>query len=61
VTAKTILTDVFLKLEGQRVESEYKRLSAKEVRNEAEHLRIQELYRRLAELKGASGGAQPRV
>ncbi len=61
-TARTILADVLLKLESQRVESEYKRLTAKEVRNEAERLRIQELYRRLAELKGAGGGgAQPRV
>lgn len=61
-TAKTILADVLLKLESQRVESEYKRLNAKEVRNEAERLRLQELYRRMAELKGSSSApAQPRA
>jgi DNA primase len=61
-TAKTILADVLLKLESQRVESEYRRLNAKEVRNEAERQRLQELYRRMAELKGsASAAAQPRV
>jgi hypothetical protein len=61
-TAKTILADVLLKLESQRVESEYRRLNAKEVRNEAERQRLQELYRRMAELKGSAGAAaQPRV
>jgi len=61
-TARTVLADVLLKLESQRVESEYRRLNAKEVRNEAERQRLQELYRRMAELKGsASAAAQPRV
>jgi len=61
-TAKTILADILLKLEGQRVKNEYERLNAKAVRNEAEHQRMQELYRRMAELKGAAGtGTQPRV
>jgi DNA primase len=61
-TARTILADVLLKLESQRVESEYQRLNAKEVRNETERLRLQELYHRMAELKGStSTGNQPRV
>jgi DNA primase len=54
-TARTILADILLKLESQRVKNEYERLNAKAVRNEAEHQRMQELYRRLAELKGAAG------
>jgi len=53
-TARTILADILLKLESQRVKNEYERLNAKAVRNEAEHQRMQELYRRLAELKGAA-------
>jgi len=61
-TARTILADVLLKLESQRVETEYRRLNAKEVRNEAERTRLQELYRRMAELKGsASAAAQQRI
>jgi hypothetical protein len=60
--ARAILADILLKLESQRVKNEYERLNAKAVRNEAELQRMQELYRRMAELKGASGsGAQPRA
>jgi len=61
-TARAILADILLKLESQRVRNEYERLNAKAVRNEAELQRMQELYRRMAELKGAAGpGAQPRA
>jgi DNA primase len=56
-TARADLAGVFIKLELDRVLSEYKRLTASGIRDE----RYQELSRRLAELKGASGGeARPR-
>jgi DNA primase len=60
-TAKAILSDVLLKLEGQQVKSEYERLTSKGAHNDAERQRIQELSRRMAELKGAGGGAQPQA
>jgi len=56
-TARADLAGVFIKLELDRVLNEYKRLTASGIRDE----RYQELSRRLAELKGASGGeARPR-
>jgi len=57
-TARADLAGVFNKLELDRVLSEYKRLTASGIRDE----RYQELSRRLAELKGASGSdARPGV
>ena len=57
-SARADLAGVFNKLELDRVLAEYKRLTASGIRDE----RYQELSRRLAELKGASGGAaQPRA
>ncbi len=56
-TARADLAGVFIKLELDRVLNEYKRLTASGIRDE----RYQELSRRLAELKGATGGeARPR-
>jgi len=51
-TARADLAGVFTKLELDRVLNEYKRLTASGIRDE----RYQELSRRLAELKGATGG-----
>ncbi len=57
-TARADLAGVFIKLELDRVLNEYKRLTASGIRDE----RYQELSRRLAELKGASGSeARPRA
>jgi DNA primase len=57
-SARADLAGVFNKLELDRVLAEYKRLTASGIRDE----RYQELSRRLAELKGASGGeARPRA
>jgi DNA primase len=57
-TARADLAGVFNKLELDRVLSEYKRLIASGIRDE----RYQALSRRLAELKGASGGeVRPRA
>jgi len=56
-TAKNILADVLLKLERQRMESEYERLSAGGQRSEVERRRFQEVSRRLDELKKATTGA----
>jgi DNA primase len=51
-TARADLEGVFNKLEHDQVKIEFEKLNASGVRNE----RFQELSRRLAELKGASGG-----
>jgi DNA primase len=57
-TAVMDLAGLLTKLELDRVQSEYQRLTASGVRDE----RYQELSRRLAELKGAAGsGARPRA
>lgn len=50
--AKADLAGVFTQLELKRVQSEYARLSASGVSDEAERTRFRELARRLAELKG---------
>jgi DNA primase len=55
-------TGAFNQLELLRIRSEYEQLTAGGVRGEAERRRIQELARRLAELKGApAAGARPQA
>jgi DNA primase len=55
-------TGAFNQLELLRIRSEYERLTAGGVHGEPERRRIQELSRRLAELKGApGGGARPQA
>jgi len=56
-SARADFTGAFNQLELIRIRSEYERLTAGGVRNETERRRIQELSRRLAELKGAGGSA----
>jgi len=55
-------TGALNQLELLRIRSEYERLTADGVRGEPERLRIQELARRLAELKGApAAGVRPQA
>jgi hypothetical protein len=55
-------TGAFIQLELLQIRSEYEQLTAGGVRSETERRRIQELSRRLAELKGAPGtGARPQA
>ena len=56
-TAREDLKGVFDKLELDRVQSEYRRLTASGVRDE----RYQQLSKRLAELKGAVSGGETRA
>jgi DNA primase len=51
------INGAFNQLELVSIRTEYERLTAGGVRNESERRRIQELSRRLAELKGAAGSA----
>jgi DNA primase len=60
-TAKTILSDVLLKLEKQRMESEFEKLSAGGQRSDVERQRFQEVTRRLAELKKATTGSRAEI
>jgi DNA primase len=53
------LAGAFSKLELERVRNEYERLTAGGARNENDRKRVQELLRRLAELKGAAGAGIP--
>ncbi|MGW8182456.1 MAG: DNA primase [Burkholderiales bacterium] len=59
-SAQADWTGAFLQLELVQVQSEYQRLTAGGARDEAERRRFQELSRRLAELKGATGAAVAR-
>jgi hypothetical protein len=57
-TAGRVLADVLLKLERQRMESEFARLSSGGQRSEVERQRFQEVSRRLDELKRATTGSR---
>jgi len=59
-SAQADWTGAFLQLELVQVQSEYQRLTAGGARDENERRRFQELSRRLAELKGATGAAVAR-
>jgi DNA primase len=59
-TAMNELADAFRKLEHDRVRGEFERLNAAGARNDAERQRIQDLGRRLGELKGVQNtGIRP--
>jgi hypothetical protein len=58
-TVQRDLKGIFEKLELGHVESEIKRLNSNSALNEAEKQLIRQLFKRQAELKGASGGARP--
>ena len=57
-TARQVLGDVLLKLERQRMESEFARLSSGGQRSDVERQRFQEVSRRLDELKRATTGSR---
>ena len=57
--AQIELGDAFTRIELRRVESEYAQLAKGGTKSDAERQRFQEVSRRLAELKGASGVTAP--